>query len=195
MQISIKIIKVFCQAKLGERKPECSVLFQIREPITWISSRKCIMHHTLCRSFSIGMFSLSHHAFKRPHLIGQCKIHELFQCVISDTPARLVCLSKQFIESKQADFAWMALFSGQPRQHRWEILMLLYITLYRLSSSMTLMIASFSSYYIYQEHTGLKNVWSRTRSLPFRPVWWEQAARWQEAFLAGYTCMQRHTPM
>lgn len=115
MQISIKIIKVFCQAKLGGglRIPG-SVLSQIREPITWISSRKCIMHHTLHRSFSIRMFSLSHHAFKRPHLMDQCKIHELFQCVISDMPARSVCPSKQFIESKLADFALMAIFSGQP---------------------------------------------------------------------------------
>lgn len=72
------------------------------------------MHHTLCRSFSIGMFSLSHHAFKRPHLIDQCKIHELFQCVISDIQSRSVCLSKQFIESKLADFALMAIFSGHP---------------------------------------------------------------------------------
>lgn len=59
------------------------------------------------------MFSgLFHYAFKQPHLTGQCKIHELFQSVISDIQARSVCFSKQFIESKLAEFALMVIFSG-----------------------------------------------------------------------------------
>lgn len=55
--------------------------------------------------------------------MDQCKIHELFQCAISDMQARSVCPSKQFIESKLADFAW-------------EILMLLYITFYKCNQAL-----------------------------------------------------------
>lgn len=46
---------------------------------------------------------------------------------------------------------------------------------------MTLMIASFNSDYIYQEHTAPKNVWSRAYSPPIRAGRLEQAAGWQEA--------------
>lgn len=95
--------------------------------------------------------SRSRHAFKWPHLIDRCKIHELFQCVISNIQARSVCLGKQFIESKLADLALTAAFSRQHGQRRrWMVgldLPICYILscmrLIRLSSSSTLITAAF----------------------------------------------------
>lgn len=75
---------------------------------------------------------MSCNAFKWPHLIDQCKIYELSQCIISNVQVRSVCLSKQFIEPKQADFPLMTLFSRQHWQHHWKKYW--YVT-YRLTQS------------------------------------------------------------